>query len=320
MNFQIVPEQHQTSQRVLMIRPSKFGYHAQAASSNAFMNQSSLDQDSIGRAAVQEFDGLVNAIRNAGVQVLVHQDTTGLPDCLFPNNWLSWHTPKLGLSSLSVDPVVVTYPMCDELRRAERSPAVLEAVAEFTQSTPSHLDLSGLEDNAEILEGTGSLVLDRIAGRAFACFSPRTTATALEAWCDETGYESIGFHAVDGAGVPIYHTNVLMSVGQRLAVVCSDSVFDRSDRHRVIELLRSDGREVLAISFEQMNNFCGNILELCNDQQQSVFAMSSRALGSFSNEQRGVIESLGTIVYADIPTIEDVGGGSVRCMIAELGR
>ncbi|MFK7759393.1 MAG: arginine deiminase-related protein [Phycisphaerales bacterium] len=332
MNFQIVPERYQTSQRVLMIRPARFGYHTQAASTNAFMNQSDLDQDQVVRSAALEFDGLVNALRDGGIEVLVHQDTTGLPDCLFPNNWVSWHTTDGHMSNAAAGPaassaagssasqLLVTYPMCDALRRSERSSDVLDAVAEFTGSTPSHLDLTGLEEDAEILEGTGSLVLDRIAGHAFACLSPRTTAAAFDAWCDETGYQPIGFEATDKSGTPIYHTNVFMSVGHRLAVVCSNSITDDTTRQKVIKMLSSEGRQLIDITFEQMNNFCGNILELCDTERRSVFAMSSRALNSFTTDQRAIIESLGSIVHADIPTIENIGGGSVRCMIAELGR
>ncbi len=313
MDIQIAPEQFQTSNRVLMIRPSRFGYHAQAASSNAFMHNAASDELEIAQQAVVEFDGLVNALKAAGIEVLVYQDTDDLPDCVFPNNWVSWHTPSEG------EAVVVTYPMCDHLRRAERRAAVLETLAQDAGPV-GHIDLAGLEESDEILEGTGSLVLDRVRGKAFACLSARTTMGALDAWCDETGYAPIAFRAVDQQGQAIYHTNVIMSVGDRVAVMCLDSIPDPEERLSVLDALRVDGREVLEISYSQMSNFCGNILELTDQQEKTVYAMSTRAYEGFTDDQRAVLRASGTIVHAPIPTIEDIGGGSVRCMIAEAGR
>lgn len=313
MELQIAPERYQTASRVLMIRPSAFGFHAQAASSNAFMNAPNRDSAEIAAMAMEEFDSLVAGLRQAGVEVLVHEDQQQLPDSLFPNNWMSWHTAQDG------EQVVVTYPMCNELRRAERSPGVLDALVSAF-GLASHIDISSLEDDEEILEGTGSLVLDRLNGNAFACLSPRTTPHALQAWCDETGFEPIAFDAIDQNGQPIYHTNVMMSVGTQVAVLCSESIPDVHDRNLVLDLLRSDHRAVIEISFDQMNSFCGNILELTSQDGEAVFAMSSRAWDAFTAEQQSLLKSNGRVVHVDIPTIEDVGGGSVRCMIAECGR
>ncbi len=313
MDFQISPERYQTASRVLMIRPSAFGYHPQAASSNAFMNEPSGDEAKIASLALNEFNGLVDGLQGAGVDVLVYQDTKGLPDCVFPNNWMSWHTPQQG------EPVVVTYPMCDELRRIERSDEVLDLLVK-SLGEAGHLDLSGLEDDGEILEGTGSLVLDRVNGVAFGCVSPRTTMVAFDAWCDETGYEPIVFEALDSDGGRIYHTNVLLSVGERVAVVCSACIADAEDRDRVVAALKAGGHRVIEISMAQMGSFCGNILELADRDGNAVFAMSSRAWGAFTAQQQQILHEAGTVVQAAIPTIEDVGGGSVRCMIAELGR
>ncbi len=313
MELHISPERYQTANRVLMIRPSAFGYHTQAASSNAFMNKPGDDPSGIASKAQQEFDLLVDGLRGAGVEVLVHEDTQDLPDCVFPNNWMSWHLPKSGGAA------VVTYPMCDELRRAERSAEVLDLLTSRLGDA-DHLDLSGLEEDGEILEGTGSLVLDRVNGVAFGCVSPRTTLVAFEAWCDETGYEPIAFEALDAQGGQIYHTNVMLSVGERIAVVCSDSIADEDDRNRVISALNTGGRRVIEIDLNQMASFCGNILELAGQNGEPVFAMSSRAWGAFTAQQQQVLNDAGTVVHVPIPTIEDVGGGSVRCMIAELGR
>lgn len=313
MDTPIAPEQFQTSNRVLMIRPSRFEYHAQAALSNAFMNKNDGDESNVAQQAVIEFDGLVAALKSADVEVLVYQDTDDLPDCVFPNNWVSWHTPSEG------EAVVVTYPMCDVLRRAERRAGVLDTLA-LDAGPVGHLDLAGLEENDEILEGTGSLVLDRVRGKAFACLSPRTTIGALDAWCDETGYDPIVFDAVDEQGQPIYHTNVILSVGERVAVVCVDSIPDPDERSQVLEELGYSGREIIVISYAQMGNFCGNLLELADQQGNPVYAMSTRAYEGFTEAQRAVLSASGTIVHAPIPTIEDIGGGSVRCMIAEAGR
>lgn len=313
MDSPIPPEQFQSSNRVLMIRPSRFGYHSQAAASNAFMNKPGENAEWVASKAQHEFDLLAEAVAQCGVQVLVYQDTDNLPDCLFPNNWVSWHTPLEG------EPVVITYPMCDELRRAERRGEVLDLIASG-MGPVSHLDLSGLEENAEILEGTGSLVLDRIGGKAFACLSPRTTQGAMDAWCDETGYEPIVFEAVDLNSLPIYHTNVMLSVGTRIAVVCLDSIAEPEDRNRVLEELSGHDRHVIQISLEQMAGFCGNILELADQSGQPVYAMSTRAYEGFTEDQRTILRSAGRIAHAAIPTIEEIGGGSVRCMIAEAGR
>jgi len=271
------------------------------------------DVSEIASVALDEFDGLVAGLRGAGVEVLVYQDTQNLPDCVFPNNWLSWHTPVEG------EPMVITYPMCDELRRKERSPEVLDLLAS-TLWEPDHLDLSGMEEDGLILEGTGSLVLDRVNGLAFGCMSARTTMSALVAWCDETGYEPIAFEALDGDGERIYHTNVMLSIGEQIAVVCRESIVDSEDRQRVWSVLNSGVRQVIEISMEQMSSFCGNILELVDGDGKPVFAMSSRAWGAFTVQQKQVLMDAGRVVHVPIPTIEDVGGGSVRCMIAELGR
>ena len=313
MNFQLIPERFQTANRVLMIRPLSFGYHSQAAQSNAFMNEPEGDETRVSVEAQSEFDGLVHALRESGVEVLVYQDERGLPDCVFPNNWMSWHTPQ------DSEQVVITYPMCNELRRAERSSDVLDVLCSGVGGV-GHLDLSGLEDGCEILEGTGSLVLDRIQGVAYGCVSPRTTEAAVETWCDETGYSAFLFRATDRDGEPIYHTNVVMSVGSKLAVVCDESISDLEDREHLISMLQQNDRTVIRITMEQMGSFCGNILELVDQDSNTIFAMSSRAFAGFTAQQQQVMRQLGKIVHVPIPTIENVGGGSVRCMIAEVGR
>jgi hypothetical protein len=313
MGTPLTPERFQTSSRVLMVRPKAFGFHAQAATSNAFMHCPEQGVEQIAQLAQSEFDALVDALRNAGVQVIVHEDHQGLPDCLFPNNWMSWHTPVEGES------VIVTYPMYDDLRRQERSTDVLDQLVSNLGSA-GHLDLTALEDDDEYLEGTGSLVLDRERGVAYACISARTTPQALEAWSDETGYQLVSFRAVDGDGQLIYHTNVMMSVGSSIAVVCLESIDDAEEQEELLSQLALGDKEVITIDFDQMGSFCGNILELADTQGHPVLAMSSRAWEAFTAEQKLKLQSVGKIVHVPITTIEDVGGGGVRCMIAECGR
>lgn len=215
--------------------------------------------------------------------------------------------------------MVITYPMLAESRRKERRDEILDAVAKFTDSSPDHLDLSGLEGAEDYLEGTGSLVLDRINNVAYACISGRTTEDGLDAWADETGYETVRFHSADADGNPVYHTNVVLSVGQSLVVACLESITDPDEYELVDRSIKATGRSLMLISLAQVSNFCGNILELQSKDGQPIFAMSQTAYEHFTDTQREQIVALGTIVHVPIPTIEYVAGGSVRCMIAELG-
>ena len=300
-----------------MIRPTGFGHHDEAAESNRFMNTPTETAECIRERAMAEFDVLAGALKQAGVDVLVFEDDLGLPDSVFPNNWFSFHQPIV--EGVVQNPLVVTYPMLAQERRKERRAEVLDAVVEFTGCAPDHIDMSGLEESDEILEGTGSLVLDRVGNVAYACLSDRTTEDALDSWADEIGYQTIRFHSADGEGNPIYHTNVMLSIGTKIAVVCLESITDPDEYDLVESMLSSSGRELMKITLEQVAHFCGNILELQNKDGNPVFAMSQQAYDHFSNEQRSQLSAHGTLVCADIPTIEFVAGGSVRCMIAELG-
>lgn len=310
-------ERAQRASRVLMIRPTGFGRDDQAAETNAFMQKSVETADQVRELAKKEFDTLAGALTEAGVGVLVFEDDLGLPDSVFPNNWLSFHQPLV--SGEGANPIVVTYPMLAESRRRERRDEVLDAVARFTKTKPDHIDLSALENESEFLEGTGSLVLDRINSIAYACVSGRTTDNALDTWGDEMGYEIVRFHAADREGNPVYHTNVIMSIGQKLAVVCLESITDPDEYDLVEASLRGSGREIMAITHDQVVHFCGNILELQNSAGESVFVMSKSAFDHFTPAQRDRFASLGRVVKVAIPTIEYVAGGSVRCMLAELG-
>ncbi len=317
-----------------MIRPTGFGRDDEAAGTNSFMHMPTDTVEKVRGRAMVEFDTLAGALEKAGVDVLIFEDELGLPDSVFPNNWISFHQPIDGgeidggeidggeddeLGNSVPNPLIVTYPMLAESRRRERRAEVLDAIAEFTGTTPDHIDLSELEETNDYLEGTGSLVLDRVNNVAYACLSGRTTEDALDTWADETGYQVVRFHSADQEGNPVYHTNVVLSIGTELVVVCLASITDPDEYEMVEASLEASGRAVMPISLDQVSHFCGNILELVSKDGEPIFAMSQMAYEHFTDAQRAQIEELGKVVHVPIPTIEYVAGGSVRCMIAELG-
>jgi hypothetical protein len=248
---------------------------------------------------------------------VVAEDRLNLPDSVFPNNWISFHEPVA--RGAGGGAVVVTYPMATPARRRERQESILALVERVAGGGVRRIALEGFEDEGVYLEGTGSLVLDRAAGVAFACRSVRTADRVLDAWAAATGFEVVRFDAVDGAGDPIYHTNVVMALGERFAVVCSGCVADAAQRRGLLDRLAGMRETVLDISPAQMGGMCGNILELRAVDGGAVVAVSETAWGAFTRGQRAVLEGFARPVVAAIPTIERVGGGSVRCMIAELG-
>jgi hypothetical protein len=309
-----------------MIRPTGFGRDDEAAQTNSFMNRSTETAERVQERAKEEFDALASSLTQAGVEVLVFEDDLGLPDSVFPNNWISFHQPiKDGEGEEgeegeeSANPVIVTYPMLAESRRKERRAEILDAIAKFTGTNPDHIDLSGLEATDDYLEGTGSLVLDRVNNVAYACLSGRTSEDAVDAWADETEYQAVRFHGADIDGNPVYHTNVMLSIGTELIVACLESITDPDEYELVEASLKASGRAVMLISLGQVSHFCGNILELASKDGDPIFAMSQTAYEHFTDAQRAQIEGLGEVVHVPIPTIEYVAGGSVRCMIAELG-
>jgi hypothetical protein len=302
----------QTATDVMMIRPVAFAGNPQTQPSNAFQQPDSGRVDAANQAAaLREFDGLVRALEQAGVTVHVFEDTPQphTPDSIFPNNWVSFHA----------DGTVVLYPMLAENRRLERRIELIEALsAQHGFHAARLIDLTRHEHDGRFLEGTGSLVLDRLHRLAYACISPRTDLDVLGDFAQQLDYDIVAFEARDANGAAIYHTNVLMSVGERFAAVCLSAIRE-DEREGVLNQLRSTGRTVIDLSMEQMNAFAGNMLELGSSHGGSVVAMSQRACDALTAEQRAALESsAGPIVAADIPTIERLGGGSVRCMLAEL--
>ncbi len=304
-------EPTQSTAHVVMIRPANFASNPETIASNRFQT-AAADRDTaeIQRAAQAEFDALVSALATAGVEVHVFEDTPSplKPDAVFPNNWFSTHR----------NGIVVLYPMLAPNRRLERRLDIIESLhARDGFHVHATVDMTGRELEDKFLEGTGSLVLDRAHRIAYACLSPRTDLDVLGEFGQRLDYDIAAFDAADANGAPIYHTNVLMSVGTRFAAVCSAAI-EESRRAAIVTLLETTGHTIVDLSFEQMHAFAGNMLELRTRDGGVVIAMSETALRSLNAAQRATLESCGAIVAVPIPTIERLGGGSVRCMIAEI--
>lgn len=302
----------QSSSDVLMIRPARFAGNEQTAPSNRFQQfDAASDGSSIQSRALAEFNALAHALQDAGVQVHTFDDTPEphTPDAIFPNNWVSFHG----------DGTVVLYPMLAANRRLERRLDLIEALnSQRGFHVVNSVDLTHREAEGKFLEGTGSLVLDRVNRIAYACLSPRTDMDVLGEFAQRLDYDVAAFEAFDAGGAAIYHTNVLMSVGTSFAAICGDCI-EPARRDAVLGMLRSSGRIVIELSFEQMHSFAGNMLELRTRTGATIVAMSDTARSSLSaGQSRQLQEAAGRIVSSPIPTIERLGGGSVRCMLAEV--
>ncbi len=293
--------------KLLMIRPVNFSFNAETAVNNAFQVQD-VTSDTQAQAE-KEFNAMVETLRAHGVDVTVIDDTPlpYTPDSIFPNNWISFHN----------DGTVVLYPMFAPNRRAERKPVVLEKIfSRFERK--ALLDLSNWEMQERFLEGTGSMVLDRENKIAYACISPRTDLAVLHDFCRKMDYRPIAFHAVDRQGQLIYHTNVMMCIADRYAVVCLESVKDEKERQLLIGSLQQTGKETVAISTGQMNAFAGNMLQVSNSEGHPLLVMSQQAHDALTQQQLARLQSFNPIVTVAIDTIEKNGGGSARCMMAEI--
>jgi hypothetical protein len=298
----------QCANAVMMIRPARFGANPETAASNRFQ-RAGADAD-IAAIARREFDGLARALGDAGVAVHVVEDAPEppKPDACFPNNWVSFHA----------DGSVVLYPMMAPSRRAERRDKPVDALRDAGFRIARTVDLSGWEAHGEFLEGTGSLVLDRCHRTAYACRSPRTTPAALADFGERLQYRVIAFDAAGPGGEPAYHTNVLMAIGDGFAVICAEAIRDAGERGQVLSGLAQAGHEPVEITRPEMHAFAGNLLALRAADGSQVIAMSDTAWQGLATPARHALERHGRIVTAPIPTIERHGGGSVRCMIAEV--
>ncbi|WP_414448705.1 citrulline utilization hydrolase CtlX [Burkholderia sp. 22PA0099] len=298
----------QTTDTVLMVRPARFAFNPQTAQDNAFQHDEPAHEH-VHRAALAEFDGYVDALRVRGVEVIVVDDTPEppTPDSIFPNNWWSSHD----------DGTLVLYPMRAPNRRQERDGPVLGALANRV-AWPRTFDLSAYERENRFLEGTGSVVFDRDARLCYACRSPRTDAGLLDALARRLGYQAFAFDAADRHGTPIYHTNVMMWVGTTLAGVCTEAIVDDTDRRAVLGGLRAAGKVVIELSLAQLGAFAGNMLEVRGRDGAPLVAASRTAWAALDGAQRDTLARHATPIVVAIDTIERVGGGSARCMLAEV--
>ncbi len=301
----------QLTNTVVMVSPDQFGYNPETAETNVFQNKPQQAATALRDAALAEFNGMVAALRARGVNVLVLPSRADAvtPDAVFPNNWFSHHAGgRLAL-----------YPMLTPNRRAERQPQALASLL-AAASIPAGevLDLSAQEAGGQILEGTGSLVLDRAHKVAFAMASPRTTRAAFDAWCTEMGYEGVFFHAYDKDSLPIYHTNVMLSIGEGFAVCCMEAVKDEAERSLLESKLTAYGRQLIAVTLAQVYAFTANILHVKNMAGERLIVMSQTAYEAFTDAQKQQLAKYGELLPVKIDLIEQTGGGSARCMLAEV--
>lgn len=303
--FKQVIMQH--TSHLLMIKPVNFSFNSETAVNNSF--QTATEEKNIQEKARMEFEAFIQTLTANGIDVTVVEDTPDpyTPDSVFPNNWISFHE----------DGSICLYPMFALNRRKERKPTVLSAIAEKFNIAQTH-DFTANEENNLFLEGTGSMVLDRENRIAYACLSQRTDIKVLEQFCAIMKYRPVAFTSVDMAGNPIYHTNVMMCVADEYVIICLESVKDVREKEMVVNQIQTSSKKIIEISFDQMNHFAGNMLQVHNNKGQKFLVMSSQAYYTLNAKQVKEIEAFNAILHSDIKTIETNGGGSARCMMAEV--
>jgi hypothetical protein len=304
----------QITNTVLMVRPVQFRMNEQTSVNNYYQKvPENILSEVVNKMAVKEFDGMVRKLKKVGIQVIVVKDTKEFdtPDSIFPNNWISFHSNgTIGL-----------YPMFAENRRLERKESVLEAVENQGFVVKNVVDYSGAEVDNLFLEGTGSILLDRVNNKAYCAISDRADEGLFIEFCEDFEYTPVVFSAfqtVNDKREKIYHTNVMMCIGDTFAVVCLASIDDKKQRKSLINHLQDDGKKVIEISEDQVNHFAGNMLQLKGVEETSYLVMSQSALKSLRPAQVKLIESHTTILSCPLDTIESCGGGSARCMMAEV--
>jgi hypothetical protein len=304
----------QITNTILMVRPLHFCMNAETAENNYFQkDEKSRSKDEILAAAQQEFDLFVEKLRTAGVNVIVVEDRNDVvtPDSIFPNNWISFHA----------NGDVALYPMFAKSRRLERREDLLEKIEDLGFHIEMLIDLTDAEKENKFLEGTGSMVLDRENGIAYCAISERSDLELLEEFCEIFGYKAIPFSAYQTVGkkrLPIYHTNVVMTIGESFAVLCADCIDDENEREKVIRSLKRNEKELVLISEEQLANFAGNMLQVQTNDDDRVLVMSQTAFDCLTKEQIDQLKKHTDLLTVDIPSIEKIGGGSARCMMAEI--
>ena len=299
----------QQAAQVFMVEPTYFGFNAQTARSNAFQQEITLSKNQIKEQALAEFNQFVAKLSAVGIAVYPFKNSSSnaLPDAVFPNNWISLHR----------DGSLVLYPMLTPNRSAERDPKIIDFLQE-NFAVKQLIDFTPAKADGKIVEGTGSIVFDHLHQIAYACLSQRTHLDLFKEICHKLDYQPIAFTARDKNDKDIYHTNVMMAIGEAYALICLDSITDRAERERVKNSLEKTGHEIISITHDQMSAFAGNALELINHKGERFLALSQTAYNALTPTQIESIEQTAQPLPIAIPTIEHVGGGSVRCMLAEI--
>ncbi len=300
----------QTTSTIMMVRPANFGFNEETAGNNAFQTKdNSLTTNEVKEKAAAEFDNFVKILRGCSVDVVVMEDSISplKTDAVFPNNWFSTHE----------DGTMILYPMYSRNRRLERDENIIRALEnDFKVVKKVHFDQ--FENENLFLEGTGSMILDRPHKICYACLSVRTDLVLLNRLCSVIGYKPVAFHAVDASDQDIYHTNVMMALGETFVVICLETVKNEAEKAALLREFQVTQKEIIEISLAQMQRFVGNMLQVRNDKGETFLVMSQQAFESLTPEQIQQIEKHTRIVSADIKTIETYGGGSARCMMAEI--
>lgn len=304
----------QITNSILMIRPVAFRMNEQTMVNNYYQKVlDNISSETVNAKAQEEFDNFVIKLRAVGVDVTVVEDTLepNTPDSIFPNNWISFHDSA----------EVVLYPMFAENRRAERREDILDILEEKGFVIEDIWDYTSAEEDEVFLEGTGSLVIDRVNAIVYCALSDRAHEDLVIEFCEEFEMDPVifeAFHTVEGKRKNIYHTNVMMTLGDTFAVICADSIDDKQERKIVLNHLKRSGKDVITLSEEQLNFFAGNMLEVLGEDDKKFLVMSTQAFNSLTNEQINSIEKHCEILYSSLDTIEACGGGSARCMMAEI--
>jgi hypothetical protein len=294
---------------ILMVRPAAFGFNAETAANNYFQSNPEIDKEELQQKALLEFDNMVQTLRNHDINVVVIEDTKepAKPDAIFPNNWLS----------TSPNGTVAVFPMYAPNRRIEKRDEILQKLAAVFLVKDVQ-DWSEYEVEGRFLEGTGSMVIDYDNKMIYACISERTSLPVLEKYAATNGFQAIVFLAADKNGMPVYHTNVMMTLGEGFCVLCEEAIEEEWELIAVRQLLESTHHTIIAITRDQMHQFAGNMLQVKNKSGEKFLIMSQAAINSLRKEQKEMLEAYSTLLPIAVPTIEEVEGGSVRCMMAEV--
>lgn len=304
---------NQITNTILMIRPVSFRMNEQTAVNNYFQEDIDMENVEINLMAQQEFDAFVSTLKSKGVNVIVVNDTAepDTPDSIFPNNWISFHA----------DGTVGIYPMFAENRRKERREDLLDVLEEKGFVINDIVDYTAAEEEGVFLEGTGSILLDRVNEKAYCALSERADEELFIEFCEDFEYTPVIFIAnqtVEGTRMPIYHTNVMMCMAEEFAVICLDAIDDKKEKKNVLNHLKEDHKKVMIITEEQMHHFAGNMLQVLGKDDKRYLVMSSAAYNSLTQVQIKDFETYGEIIHSSLKTIETCGGGSARCMMAEV--